>query len=379
MKYAKLRLASMKTGVETGALSSTARYRTLWLSDIHLGNRDCHADYLLRFLQSVECERLYLVGDIIDMLAMKKRFHWPAAHAEVIKYLHTMSQQGAEIIYIPGNHDMPMRQFDHAVLYQAMNRLIGDSAYDSMVFMNRWLHRFRSTFGLPFWSLATYLKDNLSQARATIEAEASPPKAPAAMDAKAEAVARYPLYTQTLFDFGNEFKDYFGNGLELGRSFVQLRYWGKRSLDYLWQGIGVYLKRFPEVRYLFGPVSISHEYPDEARDLLICFYSTYFSTDVELASAKTPYLISGAETLSLAEIFKGNNYHEEFKDLKRRMADMGLMVPTLFKQYTELCEEGGAQFAAFNVDRDFSDCVDGLILVDLQKIKAVKRERYLGA
>ncbi len=177
-------------------------YQTLWLSDIHLGNRDCHADYLLKFLSHVSCKRLYLVGDIVDMLAMKRRMHWPTAHAEVLKRIHKMADQGTEVIYIPGNHDMPMRyfeqglllnvklynhyihesrdgkkflvvhgdEFDHAVLYRAMNRLIGDSAYDLMVFLNRWSHRLRGWFGLPFWSLASYIKNNLAQAKRTIEA-----------------------------------------------------------------------------------------------------------------------------------------------------------------------------------------------------------------
>ncbi len=182
--------------------SSKSFFKTLWLSDIHLGNRDCHADYLLQFLRHVECERLFLVGDIFDMLAMKRRVFWPKEHSEVVKQIHTMAQEGTEVIYVPGNHDMPLRhfdhglllniqlrrqfvhetaqgkrllvvhgdEFDHAVLYEAMNRLIGSAAYDLMVFLNRWSHRLRSVFGLPFWSLADYLKNNISQARATIEA-----------------------------------------------------------------------------------------------------------------------------------------------------------------------------------------------------------------
>jgi UDP-2,3-diacylglucosamine pyrophosphatase LpxH len=178
------------------------RFRTLWLSDIHLGNKDCHAEFLLQFLNHMDCQRLYLVGDIFDLLAMKKKVFWPKQHTEVMKRIHELANSDTEVIYIPGNHDMPLRnfdaglllnvqlkrnaihktadgkrllvvhgdEFDHAIIYRAMNRFIGDHAYDLMVFMNRWLHRLRNGLGLPFWSLATFLKNNLSQAKATIAA-----------------------------------------------------------------------------------------------------------------------------------------------------------------------------------------------------------------
>ncbi|WP_101756770.1 lysophospholipid acyltransferase family protein [Oceanicoccus sp. KOV_DT_Chl] len=186
------------------------------------------------------------------------------------------------------------------------------------------------------------------------------------------------LYTQTLFNFEPGFNRYFANGLELGRSFVQPKFWGMRSLDYLWYGIGAYLKRYPDIRYLFGPVSISHDYPDKAKDLLICFYAMHFGSDEPLASAKNPYLMnSECNNLELAEMFSGDDYATEFKVLKEKLTQMDLAVPTLYKQYTELCEPGGATFSAFNVDHDFADCVDGLIVVDLTKVKANKRKRYL--
>ena len=187
-----------------------------------------------------------------------------------------------------------------------------------------------------------------------------------------------PMYTQTLFDYSDDFKPYFERGLELGRSFVQPRFWGKRSLDYLWHGIGAYLNKYPELRYLFGPVSISHDYAEEAKDLLICFYSVHFGSDRELATAKNPYLINSSDKLSMAAMFSGEDYAGEFRELKKSLSDRGYAVPTLYKQYTELCEPGGAEFAAFNVDRDFADCVDGLILVDMDLVKPEKRKRYMG-
>lgn len=197
----------------------------------------------------------------------------------------------------------------------------------------------------------------------------------------AEAIAKRPadsaLYTQTLFHYSDKFKPYLQQGLELGRSFVQPRFWGKRSLDYLWQGIGAYLQHYPQIRYLFGPVSISHDYPEDAKKALICFYSIYFGSDRELATAKNPYLLHGGEALDLAVRFPGENYKQEFALLKGTLAAMGYPVPTLYKQYTELCETGGTEFLAFNVDRDFADCVDGLILVDLAAVRPEKRKRYL--
>lgn len=186
-----------------------------------------------------------------------------------------------------------------------------------------------------------------------------------------------PLYTQTLFHYSAAFEQVFNQGLELGRSFVQPRYWGKRGIDYLWQGIGAYLNQYPQIKYLFGPVSISHDYPDSAKELLVRFYQTHFGCKHHLATARSPYY-SASEVLDNSFVkFDGDNYHSEFCRLKQLLAEKSLSVPTLYKQYTELCEPGGAQFLAFNVDKDFADCVDGLILVDLNQLKPEKRRRYL--
>ena len=138
------------------------------------------------------------------------------------------------------------------------------------------------------------------------------------------------LYTQTLFNFNAGFYPIFEQGLELGRSFVQTRYWGNRSLDYLWHGIGAYLNKYPEVRYLFGPVSISHDYPEQVKDLLIDFYSLHFGGCVELAEAKVPYRSKS----DASSPFAGEDYTSEFKQLKKMISEWGLSVPTLYKQYT---------------------------------------------
>ena len=185
-----------------------------------------------------------------------------------------------------------------------------------------------------------------------------------------------PLYSQSLFRFEPAFDQYLPNGLELGRSFVQPRYWGKRSIDYLWQGIGAYLVNNPDIRYLFGPVSISHDYPEQVKNSLVDFYSRYFGGEANVAKALNPFVMTGERNFSELT-FSGENYREDFCRLKSFLAAKSVSIPTLYKQYTELCEPGGAQFLAFNVDKDFADCIDGLILIDLHRVKADKRNRYL--
>jgi len=181
------------------------------------------------------------------------------------------------------------------------------------------------------------------------------------------------LYTETLFDLSKLSEEKKQQGLELGRSFVQPKYWGKRSLDYLWQGIGAYLNQNPDIRYLLGAVSVSNELNKEAKASLIRFYQTYFgSYDIEV-NAKTPYLLP----TDVGLCFNGDDYQQEFSLLKQKMKDEGSSIPTLYKQYSELCEPGGTLFCAFNVDKDFSDCIDGFVLVDMQLMKSQKRKRYL--
>jgi putative hemolysin len=188
-----------------------------------------------------------------------------------------------------------------------------------------------------------------------------------------------PLYTQTLFNYTPEFNEHLENGLELGRSFIQPKFWGMRSLDYLWYGIGAYLRKYPEIKYLFGPVSLSQSYSEQAIHMMVYFYSEYFPTSTLLVNAKNEYLISDNEREAMKKQFtEQHTYQEKFTHFKRIMADMEESIPTLFKQYTELCEPGGSQFAAFNIDMNFSDCIDGFIIIDTSMIKASKRKRYIG-
>lgn len=188
-----------------------------------------------------------------------------------------------------------------------------------------------------------------------------------------EAHGKDGLYSATLFNYDQAMTPYFERGLELGRSFVQPKYWGKRSLDYLWYGIGAFLTRYPQYQYLFGPVSLSNSFPEAAKELLVAFYQIYFGNKENIAVSKCPYNLPK----ELQNAFSGEDYKEDFTNLKHLLANMGVAIPTLYKQYTELCEPGGVQFLSFGVDPDFSDCIDGLILVDLHKLKDKKRQRYM--
>ncbi|WP_409439381.1 lysophospholipid acyltransferase family protein [Psychromonas sp. GE-S-Ul-11] len=185
------------------------------------------------------------------------------------------------------------------------------------------------------------------------------------------------LYSDQLFDYQADMQPYFEKGIELGRSFVQPRYWGKRSLDYLWQGIGAYLAMNPDIRYLFGPVSLSAALPKKAHAYLVYFYQLYFPSKGELAVPRNPYSISEELDNELLAYFSGENYAKDFMKLKTMMNNMGVSVPTLYKQYTELCHEGGVQFVDFNIDPDFNHCIDGLVVVDLTYLKAKKKSRYM--
>lgn len=181
------------------------------------------------------------------------------------------------------------------------------------------------------------------------------------------------LYSATLFNYTDAMQPYFEQGLELGRSFVQPRYWGKRSLDYLWYGIGAFLQRHPNYRYLFGPVSMSDTYPKAAKDLLVQFYRLYFTHQDTIAISKTPYHLA----TDLADSFSGDDYKKDFTLLKHMLANMGVSVPTLYKQYTETYDDGGIHFLDFNIDADFGDCIDGLVLADIHMLKAKKKARYM--
>lgn len=183
------------------------------------------------------------------------------------------------------------------------------------------------------------------------------------------------FYSNSLFKFNDEFIFYLQNSVELGRSFVQPKYWGTRALDYLWFGIGAYLKANPNIKYMFGPVSISGTFPAIAKDLIVFYYSHYFSEPRRLVEAKTPYYYTN-NIYDLRDFFKLGDKKEDFKALKSALGNIGVTIPPLYKQYSELTQDDGVKFLDFNVDKDFNDCVDGFILVEIDKIKEHIKQRY---
>lgn len=175
--------------------------RAVWISDVHLGYKDCKAEFLLDFLERVECETLYLVGDIIDLWSLSRSFHWPATHNQVLRTLLKKARDGVKVIYIPGNHDRGFREFinesfgaveirenavhetlegkrllvmhgdelDEVIRFSRFTRAIGDTAYDFLLFLNRITYRLRNRFGYSYWSLAGYVKSKLNNAAQAID------------------------------------------------------------------------------------------------------------------------------------------------------------------------------------------------------------------
>lgn len=172
------------------------RFRTIWISDVHLGFKGCRADYLLDFLHSTECEYLYLVGDIIDLWHMRNGVYWPQDHNDVIRTILDKAERGTRVIYVPGNHDEQLRTYDGmsfgnvTILREAIHTtadgkrllilhgdefdslvkcsrwlaILGSHAYDWLLTVNRLVHWWRRKRGLPYWSLAAYLKHKVKNA-----------------------------------------------------------------------------------------------------------------------------------------------------------------------------------------------------------------------
>ena len=172
------------------------RVRTVWISDLHLGTPGCQAAALLDFLRQVECETLYLVGDIIDGWQLRRQWYWPQAHNDVVQKLLRKARKGTRVVFVPGNHDEFARKYlDHnfggvdvvedAVHRTADGRLlwvthgdhfdgviqcakwlahVGDWAYELTLRVNRHLNSWRARLGLPYWSLSRYLKLKVKRA-----------------------------------------------------------------------------------------------------------------------------------------------------------------------------------------------------------------------
>lgn len=184
------------------------------------------------------------------------------------------------------------------------------------------------------------------------------------------------FYSNALFQYNEEFTPYLKDSIELGRSFVQPKYWGSRALDYLWFGIGAYIKNNPNIKYMFGPVSISTTFPTVAKDMMIFYYNHYYGSKDNLIEAKTPYQYSN-NLSEIKELFDLNDKKKDFKFLKSTLSNIGVSIPTLYKQYSEIALDDGVKFLGFNVDNSFGDCIDGFILVEVAKIKDSARQRYM--
>ncbi|MBN1352701.1 lysophospholipid acyltransferase family protein [candidate division KSB1 bacterium] len=184
------------------------------------------------------------------------------------------------------------------------------------------------------------------------------------------------FYNSSLFSFKPEFEPYLQSSIELGRSFIQQAYWRSNALDCLWQGIGTYLHRHHEIKYLFGAVSISNNYSAVARNLIVSFYRKWYGSEDNLAEAKNRFVISKHDEGEAADILTGTDYSQDYLNLKITLKNLGYSIPVLLRQYTELCERDGVKFLDFCVDEDFSNTVDGLILLDLARLKSKKKRRY---
>jgi UDP-2,3-diacylglucosamine pyrophosphatase LpxH len=181
----------------------THRFRTVFISDAHLGTRGCRSDFLVDFLSRMACENLYLVGDIIDGWRLKKSWHWDADHDAVIRLILQHAEAGTKVVYIPGNHDemfrswLPMNlrvggiqllgedthitadgkrllvthgdQFDSVVRYARFLALLGDWAYTVALGANHWFNLVRRRFGYSYWSLSAWLKRQVKEAVKAID------------------------------------------------------------------------------------------------------------------------------------------------------------------------------------------------------------------
>lgn len=184
------------------------------------------------------------------------------------------------------------------------------------------------------------------------------------------------FYNADEFVFSYPHQNIFEQSLEMGRSFIQQKYWRSNALDLLWQGIGSLLSDYPEIKYMFGAVSISNSYSEDAKSMIVYYYNKWYGDDSAILKAKNRFNISKNKLNEMSELFSADNAFNDFKILKTNLKNMGYSVPVMFKRYTELCDEGGVKFVDFNLDKNFSNCIDGMIILEIDKIKTSSKERY---
>ncbi len=172
------------------------QFRTIWISDVHLGTKGCNAELLIDFLDHTDSETIYLVGDIIDGWRLKKRLYWPPEHNDIVWRIMKRARRGTRVVYIPGNHDEMFRQFsgldfggveirradyhdtadgrrllvlhgdefDAVMLAHRWLAFVGDAAYHTMMSLNGWVAKARRTLGLPYWSISKAAKHKVKNA-----------------------------------------------------------------------------------------------------------------------------------------------------------------------------------------------------------------------
>ena len=179
-------------------IHNSMQYRSIFISDVHLGTRGCKAEYLLSFLKQNECENLYLVGDIIDGWRIRSKFYWPQSHNNVIRRILTKAKRGTNVIYVTGNHDEFLRNwvsfdlnvgdikivnhavhesadgknywvihgdsFDGITRYHKWLAILGDHAYAALLTINIWFNWIRRKCGFGYWSLSSFVKQKAKQA-----------------------------------------------------------------------------------------------------------------------------------------------------------------------------------------------------------------------
>jgi putative hemolysin len=184
------------------------------------------------------------------------------------------------------------------------------------------------------------------------------------------------IYNASLFNFSPEFAAIMQQSIELGRSFIQYRYWRSNALDLLWKGIGALLSERSDIRYLFGAVSISDAYSHDAKNLLVRYYKKWYPGVEGQVVSKKRFLLSRHQEEVADQILAGTDYKEDYQNLRMGLKSLGFTVPILYKQYSELCEYGGVQFLDFGIDPSFGMCIDGLVLLDLSRLDPRSRGRY---
>ena len=177
-------------------------YRSIWISDIHLGTPGCKAEFLLDFLKHNESDQLYLVGDVIDGWQLRKNWYWKQSHNDVVQKVLRKARKGTQVTYVAGNHDELLRQFiglafgeikivneashtmvdgrrlwvthgdlfDGVIQHAKWLAYLGDSAYTLALALNDRLNAIRHRFGMSYWSLSQYLKHKVKNAVSYITA-----------------------------------------------------------------------------------------------------------------------------------------------------------------------------------------------------------------